>query len=398
MKEKANILHIYNAYLAQSENWSYFQIKSLSNAYDIHIGSVHKVENDFDLRRFKTYYYPWGSQIKEYWELSNSNVFNIIKKLRIWIRTNITHTPYRYFNSILSRNNIQLIHFHFADVSWKYMQIAIKNRIPFCVSFYGWDYEKLPHTKPVYKTRFKQIFESASKIIVEGAHGKKVLIKHGCPKEKIEIIKLGVPKSSVQLKPIEKEKGELKLIQVSALKEKKGVLNTLKAYSEARKVCPNIHLTIGGDSHDEAYKKKIHQLVDQLNLNKHVKLIGHVNLNELNNVISKHQVFIHPSQYASDMDSEGGAPIVILNAQACGLPVISTIHCDIPDEVIDNSTGLLVNENSVDELKEAIIKFYKMDKTTFKEFSLRAVKHVLEEYDISENAKKLSSLYQQLLN
>lgn len=38
---------------------------------------------------------------------------------------------------------------------------------------------------------------------------------------------------------------------------------------------------------------------------------------------------------------EGGAPIALLDAQATGLPVLSTRHCDIPFEVEHERTGLL---------------------------------------------------------
>ena len=397
MKENANILHIYNSYLAQSENWSYFQISSLTDTFNIHIGALHKAENNFDLTRIKTHYYPLGPQIKKSWRLSKSNIIHLAEKFLTWVKTNITHTPYEFFNNIVLDQHIELIHFHFADVCWNYMNIAIKNNIPFCVSFYGWDYEKLPHTQPNYKKRFLAIFKSATKVIVEGPHGKNILIKHGCPKEKIQIIKLGVPRASIQNQPIEKAKNELKLIQISALKEKKGVLDTIQAFNDARRSFPNISLTIGGDSQDEAYKNQILKLIDQLGLQKNIKLLGRVDLNSLNDVLKQHHVFIHPSQYASNMDCEGGAPIVILNAQACGLPVISTTHCDIPQEVIQNSTGILVHEKSPAELVDAIIRFYKMEKQTFHEFSLRSIEHVSNEFDIQENAKQLSSLYNILI-
>ena len=44
------------------------------------------------------------------------------------------------------------------------------------------------------------------------------------------------------------------------------------------------------------------------------------------------------------MDCEGGAPIVLLDAQATGLPIISTKHCDIPDEVSHKKSHFFISK------------------------------------------------------
>ncbi len=63
-----------------------------------------------------------------------------------------------------------------------------------------------------------------------------------------------------------------------------------------------------------------------------------------------------PVATLKDMDCEGGAPVVLLDAQATGMPVISTTHCDIPDEVVHGETGLLSPEKDVGALAELIKK------------------------------------------
>jgi len=61
-------------------------------------------------------------------------------------------------------------------------------------------------------------------------------------------------------------------------------------------------------------------------------------------------IFIHPSVTAANGDSEGGAPTTILEAQACGLPVLSTTHADIPNVVVPGGSALLTPERDVDAL------------------------------------------------
>ena len=41
---------------------------------------------------------------------------------------------------------------------------------------------------------------------------------------------------------------------------------------------------------------------------------------------------------------------------AAGLPVVSTRHAGIPDVVIENETGLLVDENNIEEMASYMLK------------------------------------------
>jgi colanic acid/amylovoran biosynthesis glycosyltransferase len=56
---------------------------------------------------------------------------------------------------------------------------------------------------------------------------------------------------------------------------------------------------------------------------------------------------------AADGDTEG-APVSLLEAQACGMPVISTLHAGIPEIVEDNVAGLLVPERDTSALRDAL--------------------------------------------
>jgi colanic acid/amylovoran biosynthesis glycosyltransferase len=47
---------------------------------------------------------------------------------------------------------------------------------------------------------------------------------------------------------------------------------------------------------------------------------------------------------ASNGDTEGGAPVSIIEMAASGMPIVSTTHCDIPEVVIDGETGFLAPE------------------------------------------------------
>jgi colanic acid/amylovoran biosynthesis glycosyltransferase len=61
-------------------------------------------------------------------------------------------------------------------------------------------------------------------------------------------------------------------------------------------------------------------------------------------------VFLSPSVTASTGDTEGGAPVTILEMAATGMPVVSTTHCDIPGLFPATARRLLAEERDVEGL------------------------------------------------
>ncbi|HKR03594.1 MAG TPA: glycosyltransferase, partial [Bacteroidia bacterium] len=95
---------------------------------------------------------------------------------------------------------------------------------------------------------------------------------------------------------------------------------------------------------------------------------------------------------------EGGAPVVILDAEATGMPVISTTHCDIPSEVIHKQTGLLSPEKNAIALTESIVRFYRMTNETYKRFSEEARSHIEQNFDTVKNTASLRNIYLEYLH
>ena len=70
--------------------------------------------------------------------------------------------------------------------------------------------------------------------------------------------------------------------------------------------------------------------------------------------MAESDLFVLPSRTDPQTGESEGTPTVLVEAQACGLPVISTIHADIPSIVADGDAGLLVPEGQVEALRDAL--------------------------------------------
>jgi len=197
-----------------------------------------------------------------------------------------------------------------------------------------------------------------------------------------------------------KQPEELHLIQIAMMTGKKGHRYTLEAFQKALVKCPNMTLTfVGTDKQGEkrSISKELHQMIDQTPVAKKVTFIPRISFNKLYDFLSDFDLFIHPSVRTPEMDTEGGAPIVLLDAEAIGMPVLATTHCDIPDEVIHEQTGILVPERNVELLANAIQRFYHMGAQEYQRFSQAGLDHVKEYYDIQKNAQALRNVYQEVL-
>ena len=79
------------------------------------------------------------------------------------------------------------------------------------------------------------------------------------------------------------------------------------------------------------------------------------------------------------------------------MPVLATYHCDIPEEVIDGETGILVDENAVDDLAIAIQRFYEMEEIEYHAYGRRARVHVGRHYQAAHCATELKEKYEMLV-
>ena len=112
---------------------------------------------------------------------------------------------------------------------------------------------------------------------------------------------------------------------------------------------------------------------------------------------SRCHVFLSPSVTAEDGDTEGGAPVSIIEMAASGIPVISTHHCDIPEVLEDGVTGLLTSERSVDGLASKL-DWLIQNPDRWHAMTTAARKHVELEFNAETQGRRLAQSYELLTN
>jgi len=212
----------------------------------------------------------------------------------------------------------------------------------------------------------------------------------GIPAEKIKIVHSGIeiPEKIIAMP----EKSPCRFISVMRFVHKKGPTYLLKAFAKAKEVVSDIMLDIIGDGYlltnVGPLHKEVYEFVDSNNLSSSVILHGGRLNDYVKKMLDNACVYVQHSITDPVSGDAEGLPISILEASAAGLPVISTYHEGIPEEVEHNVTGFLVKEFDVDKMAECMI-FLAKNSQLRKEMGLAARKKIEKEFDVNDSIKNL---------
>ena len=142
---------------------------------------------------------------------------------------------------------------------------------------------------------------------------------------------------------------------IGRLSEEKGTRNFVKAIPQIIKERDYLELLIVGDGQ---LRDEIKKYLDKNNLNDKVKLMGWVPHNELSDYLNELKLVVLPS-YTE------GLPNIMLEAMACGTPVLATPVGAIPDLIKDGETGFIMENNSPEYIAENVeraLNYQNLDK------------------------------------
>ncbi len=249
---------------------------------------------------------------------------------------------------------VKLVHAHLGQAGPFAMSGALRAGIPFVVSYYGQDVmlhrssERFAAWAWWYMLLRRRVFERAAKIVVLSEHMKQALVAQGCPADKLAIVRVAVDLSRFTLERIPSE-GPLRVLMIGREVDKKGFddgLRACKALLERGVRCEVTLLGTGGP-----LKAELEALATELSLD--VKWPEPST--PVPQALAAADVVLVPSRTAASGDQEG-TPTVIVEAGAARVPIVSTHHAGIPEQVVDGVTGYLAGERDVRGLTEALAK------------------------------------------
>lgn len=160
-----------------------------------------------------------------------------------------------------------------------------------------------------------------------------------------------------------------------------GLDTAIHALALARETVPTLHLKIAGSGPQQA---ELQRLVEQLGLGDAVAFLGRLERQQVVDLYHGADAMLNPSRVDN-------MPNSVLEALACGLPVISTDVGGVPYIVEDGQTALLVPRDDAGAMASAILKLF--TDTTLRSALQERGRHAVAQYAWDEVRPLWLSLY-----
>ena len=239
----------------------------------------------------------------------------------------------------------------------------------------------------------KQVIKKADKIIVVSNATKNYVLSLGADPEKIEVMHNGVDLQRFRLLSGIKHEMREKLgipedacvaLTVRRLVYKNGIDTLIESANIAIKKNPRLVFVVVGKGPDSG---EVQRKIAQVGIQRNFKLAGFVSDEDLPLYYNTADFFVLPSK------SGEGLPLVLLEAMACGLPVIAT-NVGGTSEVLNEKYGKKVRPNNPVALADAILEFSSKDLLILKKEMRRMME---KEHSWNKNVEKLAKIYEELI-
>ncbi len=244
-----------------------------------------------------------------------------------------------------------------------------------------------------FQDAYRRLFDMGDAFLVEGSAMRRTLERLGCPSSRIRIQRIAVDPSRYRFaERTVPEGGEVVILQCGRMVPKKGFPDTVQAFARVRARHPHARLRLIGDGPE---RPRVEEAIAALDLGSAVTLTGAMPREMLLAEMDRAHIYVQPSRVAPDGDSEGGAPTALLEAQACGLPVLPTLHADIPEVVRAGQSALLVPEGDVEALTAEMERLVSRP-DLWGAMGRAGRAHIEENHDVRRRARELEILYARL--
>jgi len=380
---KPTVAHVHEQFLAISETFIY---QFLQNAEATRPVPVYCQRTNADI-------FPWDDVREVVYARKyslNSLSTGLLRKSRVRPAATTMTGPYC---KTLSKLKPDLVHAHFGPDGCKVMYACEQLHIPFVVSFYGYDLSQLI-TERFWQDAYRDLFARAAGVIALSEDFRRRLLAIGCPAEKIHIIRIGVNPEDFPFRPAVPGRNKpVRILSVARCVEKKGIDYGLEALVIVRKQYPDVHFTHIGDG---PLRGEWQALATKLGVADCCDWRGSQPRTIVREEMERSDIFMQPSIRAGNGDEEG-TPVVLYEAMATGLPIVSTWHSGISEAVLNGENGYLAPERDAEALAENILSLLQ-NPGEWEDMGKRGRQLVAERFDGHTEAKKLEALYLSLLH
>jgi colanic acid/amylovoran biosynthesis glycosyltransferase len=296
------------------------------------------------------------------------------------------------FGKIIEDLKIKLVHAHYAGEGIFMLPLKKRLNLPLITGLYGADITMFPRNK-VYRHKLNQLFSSGDLFLAVSKSLKEKAISLGCPENKIIVHDVGIDINKFSPPKNPKKKDRVNILMCGRFVEKKGFAFGIKAFAQCLHKHRNIRLRIIGDG---PLKIQLKNLIEKIGVGKFVTISGSKCHSKIAKAMQEADIFMMSYVTAKSGDSEG-LPNVLKEAQAAGLPIISTFHAGVPEVVLNRETGLLAKEKDIAGLSKNLNSLIENPKLRIK-FGKSGRRLIKKKFNVVNQTRKLEKIYRELIS
>lgn len=300
---------------------------------------------------------------------------------------------------LVQMQGANLIHAHFGFDGVEAWPIAQKLDIPLLVTLHGADITthmnwfregKAGRRWRSYPSRLERLAKARRVSFVAISENiRAAAIDAGLPSDRIFVNRIGIEPGNFVITGAPIAARPPIILFLGRLVEKKGVAYLLEAFQIIRQRVPEAELVIAGDGPERT------KLSERAKTIGNVRFVGAYSGEQARDLLTKARVLCLPSITAESGDAEG-LPLVTLEAQASGVPVVTSARGGATEGIQDGLTGFSFAERDVAGMVKHLMMLL-TDSALAERFSLAAPKFVNQCHNLHICTEGLETLYDSLV-
>lgn len=299
----------------------------------------------------------------------------------------------------LAQEHASLIHAHFGTDAIDAWPLARALNLPLLVTLHGydiytardwWESGQGGNRLRAYPQRLLELARKPNvQFIAVSESLREQAIRFGIPAERICVRYIGINTTKFNRGDALLSARRPQVLFVGRLVEKKGCEYLIRAMSMVQQTVPSARLVVVGDG---PLREMLTILSSELGVN--ASFLGSLPSEQVVRKLQESSVFCLPSVTAENGDTEGFG-LVLLEAQACGVPVVSSARGGSTEGLENGKTGYAFAERDSAELAVLLTRLLS-DNAMLTEMSKHCREFVLGRFDLAKCTSQLEDLYDAL--
>lgn len=289
-------------------------------------------------------------------------------------------------DDVILRRRPALLHAHFGTDAVRALPLVKRHRLPFAVTFHGYDVHTAPQKLPAaaYRDRLGELFDRADLLLPVSHFLAGMLADLGAPAEKVHVHHLGTPVAGREAPARGERSG---IVMVGRFVEYKGFGDLFDILARLPEHLRSTPVTLVGGGVLEARLREQAAAHPEFD----VRFAGWQSPDEVAATLARAQVFLSPVRGGVGTPVEAFG-LVQIEAALAGLPVVTSRTGGLPEAVAEGVTGLLAEPGDLDGFAAHLASLLD-DPERARTMGAAGRARVLADFDVVKQTAKLEALY-----